>query len=491
MFKLDQFVAMQFAVVFLLAIISYQSARAFRAEAFRWVAWGWGANFAYLVITLPTIGQSGLLGLSPNHIGALAGFCDFLANTIFWYAAHRWGQTNKAIYLPKLKQYFLAVPALLYLVATVLVHVISRPTYLGFLAFTLPTVLLDTMAIMSLAYYFREVATQYEGLSPSRARVLYIGTMLYAGIQSVQLFAYKALESRAEQAGFILGLTAKVLIFLGIIRLLVISTQTLSSTLAEQNAIRELVRAMDRLGHEIGTPIGEIQLSVKGLLKGRGPGDASLLRSIESAASRATAILQASMFAIDPAAPRPVSRRTGEKWMSEELARKQVMSVNTMIEIAEAAVKSTRNEKVLYDHQYSGSCCISCVPNEIVQVFINIFRNAYDAMAAVKTQGRINITTLNDKVLLSGTVEFSKGTAKIIVRDNGEGIDINVRPKMFMEGVSTRGNKGRGFGLAIIKRFVENNGGAVEINSPPKIGLGADMQGTEVILTFPRVACRQ
>src|SRR5258705_13098371 len=77
MFSQNQFVTMQYSVVLLLIIITYQAARAFRADAFRTIAVGWVANFAYLATIFPANGLSVILRIPPSHAGALARFFDF------------------------------------------------------------------------------------------------------------------------------------------------------------------------------------------------------------------------------------------------------------------------------------------------------------------------------------------------------------------------------------------------------------------------------
>lgn len=479
---------MQYPVVVLLVIISFWAATAFREKVFRIIALGWAANLAYLVTGDPTRTFVNFLHLSVSHLDAPAQFFDFAANALFWFAAHKSGKSSNRLYLSNWKTgWFLCLPVASYVLSTIAIHLFPplKFGYPGFLAFTIPTVLADGIAITALGFYFRDLAVRTDNFVPNKGNLLFTATIFYAAIQLLQFAVYKSDHKGILTFAFALGLTAKGFIFLGIVRLLVASAEALSGALAEKNRAEEFVTAIDLLAHEMGTPIGEIKVCVDSLSKPRNAVDATLLKSIESAASRAAAILQSSKFAVTPSAPKRAFKREGETWLSAELHKRQrSISVNTLIEIAQSSVKSTRKEiQVFYSHHYSGSCCIECVPSEIVQIFINVFRNCYDAIEKIHAQGKIDIYTLNEK---DPRDQSSKGKVKVIIRDNGEGISPDRKVNLFEARYSTRPGRGRGFGLLVSKDLVEKNRGTIEINSPPS---AANLCGTEVVISFPRVEC--
>ncbi|MFW9980545.1 MAG: sensor histidine kinase, partial [Candidatus Thorarchaeota archaeon] len=59
----------------------------------------------------------------------------------------------------------------------------------------------------------------------------------------------------------------------------------------------------------------------------------------------------------------------------------------------------------------------------------------------------------------------------ITYRDNGPGIDSEIRPRIFQKGVTTCG-EGKGLGLYLSKRIVESYGGTIELLES-KVGTGA------------------
>ena len=61
----------------------------------------------------------------------------------------------------------------------------------------------------------------------------------------------------------------------------------------------------------------------------------------------------------------------------------------------------------------------------------------------------------------------ANSVVRIIVADNGPGIPIGDRDKLFMPYYSTKG-RGSGLGLAIVRRIIAEHGGAVDVgdNAP-------------------------
>jgi signal transduction histidine kinase len=95
-------------------------------------------------------------------------------------------------------------------------------------------------------------------------------------------------------------------------------------------------------------------------------------------------------------------------------------------------------------------------PMQVEQVFVELVSNALDAMPA---GGRLHITARLDEAVTSAEV-------LIEVSDTGSGIPENVLPSVCEPFFTTR-PEGTGLGLAIAKRYVEQNGGRLEITSRP------------------------
>lgn len=105
--------------------------------------------------------------------------------------------------------------------------------------------------------------------------------------------------------------------------------------------------------------------------------------------------------------------------------------------------------------------------DHLKQVFVNIVKNAQEAMPG------------------GGNIEISAGTKghmlEVIIRDNGPGIPMEEQEKIFSPFYSTKG-KGAGLGLAMSRKFVEDMGGQLQLESEPE-------QGTTLrILLLPALA---
>lgn len=94
---------------------------------------------------------------------------------------------------------------------------------------------------------------------------------------------------------------------------------------------------------------------------------------------------------------------------------------------------------------------------QISQVFVNIIRNAIQALEEQK-DGDI-IVTLN--------ALYSDREMQISISDNGPGIPADVQEKIFRPNFTTKSN-GNGLGLAISKRIVEGSGGRIEFETSDK-----------------------
>ncbi|HEY2390896.1 MAG TPA: HAMP domain-containing sensor histidine kinase [Candidatus Angelobacter sp.] len=490
----SRLIAIQYSAVILLVIISFQAVRALQKKEFRLIAFAWLANLCYLLATEvgPYLIHPHTKSLGKN-LSIIADIFDFFANSIFWYVAHQYGRESHCIYFSRLNRAkFLLMMAVFYGSYLILNYSIPHDRYISFFLFSLPQILFDILALTALAYYFDEIVASVHDARPSH--LLFRTTLAYACIQPLQLLEHDFVKSHLGKLdpadfGFGAGLVAKGAIVLGIITLFVKSAEAATTIIAEQKRIQALTKAIDRLAHELGTPISET-LTHAIALKTLPPANvSSRLKKLEGAASRAAAMLGASKFNMNPATSTLAFRQADGTWRDEALSKVQTMNLNTLMEIAENAVRDTRSEKIKYHHQYSGNCCLECIPSEVIQVFINIFRNAYDACPG-KT-GRIDVTTVNESSATDEKSKWPKGKVKAIVRDNGEGINDDAKSKMFIEGYSTRKGNGRGYGLTIIKKLVEKHHGLVEILSPPVNILSRDSQnkGTEVVVVFPRVPC--
>lgn len=106
-------------------------------------------------------------------------------------------------------------------------------------------------------------------------------------------------------------------------------------------------------------------------------------------------------------------------------------------------------------------------PEQLAQVFVNLFTNACHAMP--QSGGQLTITTE-----LTG----DEGRVRILVSDNGHGISPANLARIFVPFFTTKQEgRGTGLGLAIVKRIVEAHDGEVAVES--------DDRGTRFSIQLP------
>jgi len=101
------------------------------------------------------------------------------------------------------------------------------------------------------------------------------------------------------------------------------------------------------------------------------------------------------------------------------------------------------------------------------RVILNIFRNAYEAIP--DGTGRIKICTRNMP---------EKCRCSITIQDNGPGIPPENLKKIFDIFFTTKGHKGTGLGLAVVKKIVTEHRGTIDVSSEPG-------QGAAFTITLP------
>jgi two-component system, sporulation sensor kinase E len=106
-------------------------------------------------------------------------------------------------------------------------------------------------------------------------------------------------------------------------------------------------------------------------------------------------------------------------------------------------------------------------PDQFQQVFYNLIRNAYQAIAG--EEGLIEIRTR------STDTDFL-----VSISDNGTGIPPEQMGSLF-EPYRTTKSTGTGLGLLIVRRIIREHGGEIEIQSQPQ-------QGTNILIHLPHTA---
>ncbi len=137
----------------------------------------------------------------------------------------------------------------------------------------------------------------------------------------------------------------------------------------------------------------------------------------------------------------------------------QPTNLNETIQGALAIVKNLTKTLQL-DLQLGTLPLLSVNPSDWVQVWINLIKNAAEAVVSTRTsKGKITIRS-----------KYEEGQIMIQIQDNGPGIPEELKSRIFQPNVTTKVEGltfGLGLGLSIVQKIVETYHGTIELESRP------------------------
>jgi nitrogen fixation/metabolism regulation signal transduction histidine kinase len=149
---------------------------------------------------------------------------------------------------------------------------------------------------------------------------------------------------------------------------------------------------------------------------------------------------------------------------------KQPEVITTEVDVAEKlsnviTLQRANDEQIPVRYVGPDSGVLVRADNEqIAQVFVNIIRNALQALANDQ-QPAANRQSPDIIVILNAA--YSDREVQISISDNGPGIPESIQARIFQPNFTTKSN-GNGLGLAISKHIVEGSGGRIEFETSPK-----------------------
>jgi signal transduction histidine kinase len=122
-----------------------------------------------------------------------------------------------------------------------------------------------------------------------------------------------------------------------------------------------------------------------------------------------------------------------------------------------ARVAAPQLEGARIERRYEDLPRVSCVPQELIQVFLNLLLNASQSFEG---PGTIRLTT-----------RLEGDCALVEVTDDGAGIDPASVERIFEPFFTTKPvGEGTGLGLSIARQIVINHGGSIQVRSEPGRG---------------------
>lgn len=151
-------------------------------------------------------------------------------------------------------------------------------------------------------------------------------------------------------------------------------------------------------------------------------------------------------------------------------AEEQLIDVREGLDDVIPLVSGRLSEGKSIEKQYGNGtdATVRCRPARLNQLFFNLIENAINA--------------LDDDGTISICVERQNGRVNVHVKDTGRGIEASRIPGLFdIDFATKRGQRvGMRLGLPMSKRFAEEMGGKIQIESTPGVG-------TDVLVSLPAV----
>ena len=162
-----------------------------------------------------------------------------------------------------------------------------------------------------------------------------------------------------------------------------------------------------------------------------------------------------------------------------DLEEAETLDINNILNDSKEMIINVLTSRIKLELSLESTSLIKIVPNELEDVIINMCINASHAIelagtVEIKTEDRhLNVFEAKNLNLITGEYVV------LSIKDDGKGMDQQIRDKIFEPFFTTKGDKGTGLGLSQAYAFVERSRGAITLESSPG-------KGTEFIMYFPK-----
>ncbi len=226
--------------------------------------------------------------------------------------------------------------------------------------------------------------------------------------------------------------------------------------LADADRLASLGMMSAGIAHELNTPLAVLKGLVEQISKNPGvgvdPARAELMLRVVKRLER----LGESLLDFARVRP-PLSERASLATLTEEaITLVRLDRDSGQIEIVDCTPRALE---------------IWCDPDRIVQVLVNLLRNAVDAIVTSRRSGGMLFDSVLSgppadppmiEVLAERSTRDGREWISISIADNGPGIDPQILPRLFEPFASTRlDSKGTGLGLAVADGIVREHGGLI------------------------------
>ena len=222
--------------------------------------------------------------------------------------------------------------------------------------------------------------------------------------------------------------------------------------LTHRGAARSVSALAAMLAHEIKNPLSGIRGAAQLLEQSAGDDDRTLTRLICDEADRIVKLVDRMEVFSDE---RPVER--------------EPVNIHVVLEHVKRLAQSGFARGIKFVEVYDPSLPpVLANRDQLVQVFLNLVKNAAEAVREDATDGEIQITTAfrpGVRLSLPGLKTRVSLPLEFCIKDNGPGVPEDLLPHLFDPFVTTKPT-GTGLGLALAAKIVGDHGGIIECEIP-------------------------
>lgn len=227
--------------------------------------------------------------------------------------------------------------------------------------------------------------------------------------------------------------------------------QKIDRQLTHRNAARSVTAMASMLAHEVKNPLSGIRGAAQLLELNNEGSDRQLTRLICDETDRIVQLVDSM-----------------EMFADSQPLEHEAVNIHEVLGHVHSLAANGAGRHVKFVERYDPSLPpVRGNRNLLIQVFLNLVKNAAEAVPRVG--GVIKLSTRyrqGVRLALSGAGEKLKLPLMVTVEDNGPGVPEDLQSHLFDPFVTTKPN-GKGLGLALVAKIVDDHGGVIELESEP------------------------